>query len=248
MVSTDFSLKNMPGSTSQASIFSWPIRLGGPVASTTLFWCLLAVDIGFLLIHLSWRYLGVPATHLYSIGIDLSHPEFYQYTKEAWIALVLLLTFVHLRRALFLAFSVLYAYLLFDDAIAIHELVGEMLVVALGIPGAMIPGVGEVRGQDFAELLAVAIVAVPAFAAIAWSYFHANPEQQEFARGLVVLTGVLAFFGVVVDFFVHAYAGHLLFFIEDGGEMIAVSAILWFVFRYHITACERHTGNNRNSG
>ena len=243
-MSTEFPLRNPSQSHALSGIFTWPIKRGGPVASTTLLWCLLMVDVGFLLIHLSWRYLGFPTTYLYSIGIDLSHPEFYQYTKEAWIALVLFLTFVHFKRALFLAFSVLYAYLMFDDAVALHELMGEMLVTALGIPGATIPGVGDVRGQDFAEILAVAIIAVPALIAIIWSYLRVDAEKQEFARGLLVLTGILGFFGVIVDFFVHAMAGHLIFFIEDGGEMIAVSFILWFVFRYHITACERSSGDN----
>lgn len=220
---------------SRSDIFRWPVRLGGSLAATTLAWCLLLGDLGFLLIHLSHRYLGYPSTYLYNIGIDLSHPEFYQYAKEAWCAFILLYIFLRFRRFAFLAWSALFGFLLIDDAVGIHEALGGVIVTALNIPGMSIPGIGDVRGQDFGEILSV-LAAAPIFACIVLGYFKLDAEQQEFSRGLVVLVGLLGFFGVVIDFFVHAVDDHWLFFIEDGGEMIVMSVMLWFIFRYHITA------------
>jgi hypothetical protein len=91
------------------------------------------------------------------------------------------------------------------------------------------------RGRDFGELLITVIAAGFLIITLAAGYLQSDDEHRLFARGILGLVLVLAFFGVLVDM-IHEIFRDTIFFdplgtLEDGGELVVMSVITWFVFR-----------------
>ncbi len=67
---------------------------------------------------------------------------------------------------------------------------------------------------------------------MAVSYYKGSWEFRKISVDITLLVGILLFFGIVVDA-IHSmlsevvYISGILALIEDGGEMVAVSIILW---------------------
>lgn len=169
---------------------------------------------------------------MYSLEMDRGYGEHYQYLKLAAILFVLGVTAWRERVLVYAGWFLVFTYLLVDDAFLIHETYG--LYVAERVPIA--DGLG-LRGRDFGEVLITLIAAGVLIVTLAAGYLRAKAEQRAFARGLFVLILVLAFFGVLVDMIHEIFRDTILFdtlgTIEDGGELVVMSVITWFVFRTH---------------
>lgn len=197
--------------------------------SATLFLALLiAGDIAFIVLHLLNLDQGV--RNPFSLTVDRGHPEFFQYTKLFWICLLLGRTCFVLEAKQFIAWVLLFAYFLMDDAFGIHEVGGVLLTADLDSE----PHFG-LRMQDYGELAVTAIAGLTLSASLVYAYFSGSRAFRMISIELAALTGLLVVFGVGVDF-VHAAlesgwrVEQVLRILEDGGEMVAVSLILWYVF------------------
>jgi hypothetical protein len=191
---------------------------------------LIAADFSFIglqILH-SWGYAGDPR---FSLGAERGYAEVYQYVKFFWTAFILGWFTLEKREAVYVVGMLLFLYLLFDDSLTIHETVGGSLVDLFSLPSAF-----GLRGQDFGEL-GVSAMAGIFFLASGWvAYRHSGA----FARrvGFYLLAGVfaLAIFGVGMDLAHQLLASRFswidtpLVVLEDGGELIVVSAISWFIY------------------
>ena len=205
-----------------------------PMNAVGVFLLLLLVgDAAYLVVHLSHRFLGEPVSPLFNIGRDMGYPELYQYLKEIWAAGLTALYFLRTRKIAFLAWALLIGMLFLDDSLAVHERLGHLFAVRLGLPD-----VAGIRGQDFGEIIAAGLMVVPFFLTVLVSHRWLSATQRFVSLGFFALIMALAFFGVLIDLFVHKFQDHTLFFIEDGGEMIVVSLLAAFAFSVVIRSDE----------
>jgi len=193
---------------------------------------LIAIDLAFIVLDLIYthtRDLG----SMYSLGMDRGYGEYYQYLKLAAI-LFMLGVMAWRERALFYAgWFLVFTYLLIDDAFLVHETYG--LYVAERVPIADRLGL---RGRDFGELLITMFAGGILIVTLSVAYLRSDADHRALTHGLVGLILVLAFFGVLIDMIHEIFRDTIVFdalgTLEDGGELVVMSVITWFVFRnYH---------------
>lgn len=190
---------------------------------------LLSADAVFVAVHLVYKLSPFIDNVLYSIETDRGYSEIFQYVKMYWIVVMLAVLWWRTREGVYVAWLLLFAYFLCDDALKVHENAGRAIAVQWHYPSAL-----GLRGRDFGELV-VSIAAGSLFLALVLAaYLRSAQEARQASRNIALLVGMLAFFGVFVDT-VHIVVGtgawNVIFgTIEDGGEMFAVSLVCWYVF------------------
>lgn len=209
---------------------------GDPGALLLLF-LLLSVDCAFIVIHVATRIERnlLDATlqlnyDLLSIATDGGYPELYQYVKYFWVILLTLYLARVARAPHYAAWTVLFAYFLCDDALSIHERVGA--VIGKGL--SFVPPL-NLRVQDVGELAVTVMVGGLLLPLLLWSYRSGSDEFKKIAQDLLLLVLAFVFFGVVVDVAHQSIqlgwvVEFIMGIIEDGGEMVVLSLIVWFLF------------------
>lgn len=183
---------------------------------------ILLADSGFIFGHLLHKFDVVSHPH-FLLTKDRSYSEVFQYIKEFWIACLFLLVALRTNAMIYVAWALIFLYLLADDSLGLHESVGAGLVRAFDIPRAF-----GLRGQDFGELLITAIAAGILFTFLFIAYYFASQSARQHTHYLLALVAGIGFFGVVVDM-AHQLIpwGKSLFgLIEDGGEMVIMSVVV----------------------
>lgn len=180
----------------------------------------------FHLIHELSPFLG---NRLHSLQTERGHSEIFQYVKMYWVSLMLFPLWSRTRQPVYAGWLVLFAYLLCDDVLQIHEKGGRALIGLWSLEPAL-----GLRSQDFGELAVSGISGFILLALVYVLYKRSSEDAKAASRNLVLLCAIPVFFGVVVDM-VHVLVGsgriELLFgVVEDGGELLAVSMICWYVF------------------
>jgi hypothetical protein len=191
---------------------------------------LLLSDLVFLGIHVSHVYAGYPEESQYSIESDRGFAEVFQYLKEFWIVTLLLSLAYRWRSYLTFSWMLLFCYLLLDDGISLHEHAGLAISESLSFA----PRWG-LRAQDFGELLVSGIAGVLLLTQIGIAHYYSREKTRALSRQLAIGLALLVFFGIGVDM-VHAIVklpnwNAPLGMLEDGGEMLVMSGIVWIAFR-----------------
>lgn len=189
---------------------------------------LFAVDGAFVVLHVSNRFL--PSRNaLFSLSTDGGYAELFQYLKEGWVAVALFVVCWRTRQGLYGAWALLFAYLLWDDSLTIHETLGGIIASQW----SYVPALG-LRAQDFGELTVVAFVGSAFVLLTSYLYIRGNETARSVARDMALLVGCLVFFGVFFDM-VHNVIDDQRFrgmtVVEDSGEMIAMSLVVSYVAR-----------------
>jgi hypothetical protein len=143
---------------------------------------------------------------------------------------VLGLLAVQKRSLLYLAWSLLFFYLLLDDSLSIHERLGGIISNELGLSPAF-----NLRAKDFGEIIVSACVGFFFLIFIGIAYRFGDRMSRETSRYLIMMLFALALFGIVVDMihiivFQSPSLEPLLAVVEDAGEMLVMSVIAGFVF------------------
>ncbi len=191
-----------------------------------LLFVLLLADLAFILMHILY-VLDYFTDPLLSVGRESGYAEVYQYIKEFWIAVLLLVLAINSRNVAYCAWCMLFTYFLLDDSLQIHERGGAFLVERL----SLVP-MFQLRAQDYGELIVTLVAATVIFSGIALSYFFSCPVLRKISKNLFFMVLLLVFFGVVVDM-LHAaieWRRGLFELAEDGGEMLIMSLIVGYVF------------------
>jgi len=191
---------------------------------------LIFTDLVFILFHILNVRTRLLNSSLYLLSRDRGFAEFFQYTKELWVVILFLVLAVKHKSGMFYVFSLLFIYLLIDDSIEFHENLGRLFSEIFQFQSWL-----GLRGVDFGELLVSAIFGLLFFTAIALFYLLSNEMIRRIVLHMFVLFGLLVIFGVVFDMIEvmvnNPALSRLLLIFEEGGEMIVMSVITWFVFQ-----------------
>jgi hypothetical protein len=207
-------------------------------ASSKILLLLLLADFAFVLSHIIYRI--IPGSNdIYSIDTDGGYAEMFQYIKEYWILIILLILALRRKRIIYFAWSSLFLYFLLDDSLRIHERFGIYLAKYFEFKPMF-----ELRAQDFGELAVSVIVGLLLFSFIGVSYLFSDTVAKRISKHLFIWVMVLAFFGVMVDMLhpIIPMGGSL---IEDGGEMLVTSIILWYVLKLWIEPLKQEKLNEQ---
>jgi hypothetical protein len=161
----------------------------------------------------------------WALGIEWGYAETFQYAKEFGIVVVSLMLFLRQPRMLSLGWLALFLYILLDDALQIHERVGQSVAQALETSWVLADHVTSA----FFGLLILVLLGLGYHSAPSWLRRASWP--------LWGLVATLVLFGVVVDTInqvadtsvpVLFWLGHV---VEEAGEMVTISLIAWYVHR-----------------
>jgi hypothetical protein len=202
---------------------------------------LLCADAGFTLLHL----ISVETGWLRATGISLEADggpaEIFQYVKEFWIIVCMAAAFAATRRAVYAGWACVFVFLLVDDAGKVHEQVGAWLGQRYGFAAPF-----GLRPDDIGELLFAGAVGIATLAIVGPAVWRGTEQCRRISRDVFALIVVLAFFGVVADvlhviaYFGESLLAQVLLVVEDGGEMIVMSALTAYAF--HVGS---HVGRTR---
>ena len=195
-----------------------------------LLFLLLLADLVFILLHCIYVFTDLLDTSLYSLSRDRGYAEFFQFTKELWIAVLLLILAIRQRRALYYVFSLLFLYFLIDDSLEFHESFGEFLADVLNPQSAL-----GLRPVDFGELLVSAAFGLLFLLLIVIFYLLSDAFARRVGHNIIALVFILAFFGIAFDMLEiiieQPEIGRIFVILEEGGELLVMSVITWFVYR-----------------
>ena len=191
---------------------------------------LIFTDLVFILIHMINVHTDLLNSSLYLLSRDRGFAEFFQYAKELWIAILFLMLAIKQKSGIFYVFSLLFIYFLIDDSLEVHENFGRLLSEIFQFQSLL-----GIRGVDIGELLVSGVFGLLFVTAIVLFFLLSDEITRRIAHYLFVLLGLLVIFGVLMDMLevmapTPTLSGILLV-IEEGGEMIVMSVITWFVFR-----------------
>jgi len=164
----------------------------------------------------------------------------FQYVKELWVVMLLLFLARRKPRFLYITWSLLFLCLMLDDCLQVHEKWGHFLARYVNFR----PPFG-LRAQDLGELAVCISYGVPLVASVWVTGRRSGTAARKISKHLLVMIGLLTFFGLGIDM-VHIMVEHsllspmspILGVVEDGGEMIVMSLISWYVFRLVLRAKE----------
>jgi hypothetical protein len=194
---------------------------------------LIITDILFMIVHVLYGFrmsTGLFYNPNFSLVQDRGYAEVFQYIKEFWITVLLLVLAIRASNLLYFCWALLFGYFLVDDSFEIHEALGHRLASTLG--SSQIFGFNT---QDFGELFAFGFFGILFLIGIGVSYRSSPDEAKEISRYLFAMLVVLVVFGVVTGLFQGTASDRstwqfILSMIEEGGEMLVMSVIAWFVF------------------
>ncbi len=189
---------------------------------------LLCTDFVFFVLHAMNKMFYWDDSML-SLGTDRGYSEIYQYIKWFWIIFLLVYLSIKRKKLSYSVWGLFFTYLFLDDALQIHEIAGAF--IARNFQESSIAGL---RIQDIGELIVTGSAGLSLLSLVLLTYIFGSKSFKKFSHDMLLLIAVLVFCGVIVDV-IHTsiqmgkVIRGLLGFIEDGGEMVIVSFICWYV-------------------
>ena len=171
---------------------------------------------------------------LFNMERGRGYPEIYQYIKFFWVIVLLFNLSLKNRSLHYIPWVLLFTYFLLDDSMKIHGRAGYLISEHFNFT----PFFG-LQLQDYGELAISATAGIFLLLPLVWAYRKGTQIFRKISLDIGLLVLVLVFFGVVVDM-MHAavHLGNAVDFImglvEDGGEMLAVSLVLWYIFLLNV--------------
>ena len=130
----------------------------------------------------------------YSLESDNGLAAMYQYIKQVWLAGCLALAFVQTRALVFVGWTLLFAFLLLDDALELHERFGAIIAGVWNLPALF-----GLRPADLGEIIVAAGIGCAALAMVAITFRRGGNEARQLSADLMCLLVALALFGVFFD-------------------------------------------------
>lgn len=188
---------------------------------------LLAADLVLFALH-SLHTFGLAEAGMFQLHLESSYAEFYQYLKFGWLMLLSLYA-VRQRRSLgYLAWAATFCYLLLDDSLSIHEAIGSAFARSFGDPADEAASRFIHLGEIIASAGAIFVVVV--LLVVAW--WRGTARYRRESRGLHLGLLALGVAGVVIDAIFSLWRFPTMdrilgVYLEDGGEMVAASFMLF---------------------
>jgi hypothetical protein len=188
----------------------------------------LLVDAGF--IQLDRLYLQGRLGETFSFEYESSYPERYQNAKELGLALLAGLCVSKNRSPLYRCWLGIYGYFFIDDSFELHETLGSWISTHVQFPAPF-----GLRGQDIGELVVSGVAGLVACAALAGAWNRSDEQARHMSKIMIGLVMALAMFGIVIDMLHIIATGtwqYRLGILEDGGEMMVITVMLWFMYTH----------------
>jgi len=191
---------------------------------------LLCADLAFIALHSIETLSPYIDSALYSLETEGGYPEIYQCLKWFWIIMLLAFVVVSRRSWSYASWGAVFTYFLVDDGLSIHERVGHFIAGKLSFN----PPLG-LRLQDIGELAVSAAAGMILLSLVIWVYRRGTQVFKKVSRDMLMMLLAFAVFSVFFDMAHIAikWGWKMTFFlgvIEDGGEMLVASLILWYTF------------------
>jgi hypothetical protein len=198
-------------------------------SASLLLLLLLSADLIFIALHIIYNLTPMLDAR-FDIGRDRGFAEVFGYIKFFWISILFACVCRSTRSGSYLAWMSVFIYFLVDDSMQLHERIGGIVASRFHFHPPF-----NLRLQDFGELTVSATAGVVLSIVLASAYWRGSHTFRNVSKDMLLLVLVLVFFGVFVDMaHMTAADGSLisggLAVAEDGGEMMAVSLMLWYVF------------------
>lgn len=191
---------------------------------------LLITDLVFIFLHILNVYTGLLNSSYYLLYRDRGYAEFFQYTKELWIAILFLFLAIKKKRGIFYVFSLLFIYFMVDDSFEVHERLGRLIAETFNFQGLM-----GLRAVDLGELLVSGLFGLLFLIALSLFFILSDQITRRIALYMGIFIVLLAFFGVALDMvgviIDQRAVVRIMAILEEGGEMLVMSLITWFVYR-----------------
>src|SRR5690606_13874306 len=187
----------------------------------------LSADLAFIVLHILYKTYILNSSY-FSLKRDLGYSEFFQYTKFLWIIIMLIYIIRKTRVWEYLSWLAVFTYFLADDAFQLHENIGRSIAGNLDFVAPF-----NLRLQDIGELTVLAVAGMILLVMLTWAYWRGTQAFRNVSKDLLILVGIMTFFGVFIDAAeigvdLGLFIKETLGLIDDGGEMIVVSVMLWY--------------------
>jgi hypothetical protein len=176
-------------------------------------------DLFFVGLHTGFE-LGFTKDPVFSLEGDRTGGEFWQYVKEYWIVMVMVLLFRRTGQPMYAAWGAVFAYILADDALQIHEKMGVKIAQALGLPTF-----GNMEGWAIGQILFAGGCAVVLLILMALLYQTASENARRMTLTLLLGLFLVAVFGVGCDALHALVPVDALIVVEEGGELLIMSCV-----------------------
>ncbi|MET7030083.1 hypothetical protein [Sediminicola luteus] len=197
--------------------------------SSLLLFIFLTIDIVFIVIHLLIALFWDSNPKEFRVDEDGGYPEIFQYFK--YILIVLITFYLVAKRSInYLPWLILFLFLCFDDALQFHEKAGIFFANFFSLQSYL-----GLRAIDLGELVFAFLMGLILFLFSFKSYFQGSKIFKNNCVDILSLFTFFLFFGIGIDM-VHQLFAHLEFvagavaLIEDGGEMITLSLLVWYFY------------------
>lgn len=191
---------------------------------------LVVTDLIFMALHALRWWFNTPNLAL-RIDLEGGYGEVFQYTKYLWAAILTGWFAAKNRAWRFASWSIVFLYFLADDSLAIHETLGALVAarVSFELPLGLEP-------VDFGDLVTLFSAAAALALLVCAAQLGAGRNVKHAFIELAALAVLLGLFGVAADllhglFKADPLLDFMLGVLEDGGEMIAASLLVWYCFR-----------------
>lgn len=195
---------------------------------------LLAIDVLILATYVIYGMLDIvfdagKMPHFWNIAEEGSASEFFNYLKWIFIVIALLIAYGKSKIALFASFAIVFAMVLLDDSLQLHERGGAWAVNAFQIQPAF-----GLRAQDFGELSTWGLLGAIAGIVLLWGYLKHTAASLPYGIYFLIVLVALVFTAMGIDM-LNAWDGlneettfnnimtGILTISEDGGEMFVGS-------------------------
>jgi hypothetical protein len=177
-------------------------------------------------LFLYWFYLqDVLESRFFRLSRDRGMAEIIQYLKFGLIIKMFAMWYRTRPSKLIVAWLILFVVMLIDDSIGIHEWISEMILLKINFPS-----IAGIRPGDLLEAFGFATVEGTACLYVIVCYRKAPGDLQRYSRQMVLVLIPLVTCGLLLDMV------HLPFQdIEQIGEMLSMSLLLFFVHWHHRT-------------
>lgn len=196
--------------------------------ATPLLIFLLLASLTFILLHVL-KQIDLVADPLFNLGRERGYSALFLFGLEFCLLLLMASMALRQRQPVYFHWTTLFAYFFFDDVLEIHETVGDALAAIWSFPVLF-----DLRPQDWGEMIVYAATGLYFLLTLILTYPRSDAPARQFSRHLLLLVLVLVGVGIGVDMAYYMVESELLreafVILEDGGEIVVISVILWAVF------------------
>ena len=181
----------------------------------------------FVVIHFLYKLTHNMECSLFCLTTDRGYAEIFQYIKYFWIIILFIYILRSTRIIQYISWILVFTFFFIDDAFQLHVRIGYYLIRNFDFNPPL-----HLKLWDVGEFAYFIISGLVLLALLVWAYMRGNESFKKVSLDILIFILVIVFFGVFIDIVHVAFSlyGVGLSIIEDTGEMVFSSLILWYVY------------------